>query len=324
MRRREFIAALGGAAVWSMPALSQPTKVWRVGYLSPALSDKNLADAAFFEAFRQQMKELGYVEGKNLVIEARYAEGDLARLPALAADLVSLAPDVIVGANSASTAALQKATPSIPIVMGTTGDPIGAGFIKSLARPGGNITGTTSQSAELTAKALELLHIAVPNAKRIAVLMSPAAQHQTMLKEAYAAAGQLGLTITPVMARTPADFDEAFATMRKEGCDALLVLADPRIVRKLVELSEQLLLPTMYQSTGFVEMGGLISYSADVSELFRHVAIYVDKILRGANPADLPVEQPTRLALEVNVKTAKSLGITIPDILLVRADKVIE
>jgi putative ABC transport system substrate-binding protein len=311
--------------VWSIPARSQPTKVWRVGYLSPGLPpDKNLVDAAFFEAFRQQMHELGYVEGKNLVIEARYAEGNLTRLPALAAELVSLAPDVIVGANSASTAALQRATTSIPIVMGTTGDPIGAGFIKSLARPGGNITGTTSQSVELTAKALELLHIAAPNAKRIAVLMSPAAQHQTMLKEADAAAGQLGLSITPVMARTSADFDEAFATIRKEGCDALLVLADPRIVRKLVELPEQLRLPTMYQSTGFVEMGGLISYSPDVSELFRHVAIYVDKILRGANPADLPVEQPTRLALEVNVKTAKALGITIPDSLLVRADKVIE
>ena len=181
MRRREFIAGLGYAAVWSVPARSQSTKVWRVGFLSPGVPpDKNLVDAGFFEAFRQQMQELGYVEGKNLVIEARYAEGNLTRLPALAAELVSLAPDVIVGANSVSTAALQKATSSIPIVMGTTGDPIGAGFIKSLARPGGNITGTTSQSAELTAKALELLHITAPNAKRIAVLMSPAAQHQTM------------------------------------------------------------------------------------------------------------------------------------------------
>jgi len=319
MRRREFIAGLGRAVAWSIPARGQPTKVWRVGYLSPALSpDKN------FETFRQQMKELGYVEGKNLMIEARYAEEDLTRLPALAAELVSLAPDVIVGSNSASTAALHKATSSIPIVMGTPGDPVGAGFIKSLARPGGNITGTTSQSAELTAKALELLHIAVPNAKRIAVLMSPAVQHQTMLKEADAAAGQLGLTITPVMARTPDDLDEAFATMRKEGCDALLVLADPRSVRKLVELSEQSRLPTMYQSTGVVEMGGLISYSPDISELFRHVAIYVDKILRGANPADLPVEQPTHLVLEANLKAAKALGLTIPDSIIVRADKVIE
>jgi putative tryptophan/tyrosine transport system substrate-binding protein len=319
IHRRTFIAALSSLVVWSIPARGQPTKVWRVGYLSPALfPDKN------FEAFQQQMKELGYVGSKNLAIEARYAEEDLTRLPALAAELISLAPDVIVGANSASTAALQRATASIPIVMGTTGDPIGAGFIKSLARPGGNITGTTSQSPELTAKALELLHIAVPNAKRIAVLMSPAAQHQTMLKEADAAAGQLGLTITPVMARTPADFDEAFATMRKEGCDALLVLGDPRIVRKLVELSEQLRLPAMYQSTGVVEMGGLISYSPDIRELFRQVAIYVDKILKGANPADLPVEQPTHLVLEVNLKTAKALGLTIPASMIVRADKVFE
>jgi putative ABC transport system substrate-binding protein len=242
----------------------------------------------------------------------------------LARELVALSPDVIVGGNSASTAALQRATTSIPIVMGTTGDPIGAGFIKSLARPGGNITGTTSQSVELTAKALELLHTTVPTAKRVAVLMSPAAQHQTMLKEADAAAGQMGLTIIPVMARTPADFDNAFATMHEEGCDAVLVLADPRIVRKLVELPAQQRLPAIYQATGFVEMGGLMSYSADVNELFRHVAIYVDKILRGANPADLPVEQPTRLALEVNLRTAKALGLTIPDTILVQADKVVK
>jgi putative ABC transport system substrate-binding protein len=326
MKRREFIAAMGSAAAWPVVARAQQTahKVWHVGFLSPHSAADKDGGVANFEAFRTKLAELGYVEGKNLQLDVRLAEGDLARLHPLARELVALSPDVIVGGNSASTAALQQATTTIPIVMGTTGDPIGAGFIKSLARPGGNITGTTSQSVELTAKALELLHATVPTAKRVAVLMSPAAQHQTMLKEADAAAKQMGLAIIPVTARTPTDFDNAFATMHEEGCDAVLVLADPRIIRKLVELPAQQRLPAIYQATGFVEMGGLMSYSADVNELFRHVAIYVDKILKGANPADLPVEQPTRLVLEVNLRTAKALGLTIPDSILVSADKVIE
>jgi putative ABC transport system substrate-binding protein len=208
--------------------------------------------------------------------------------------------------------------------MGTTGDPIGDGLIKSFARPGGNITGMSSQSAELTGKALELLHIAVPNAERIAVLTSPAAQHKLMLKDAYAAAEPIGVRIIPIMARTPDDFDQAFATMHAENCQAVLVLADPRIVRKLVELSDQWRLPAIYQATGFVKMGGMLSYSANTSELFRGVAIYVDKILKGVQPADLPVEQPTRFELQVNLKSARSLGITIPDSILARADEVIE
>jgi putative tryptophan/tyrosine transport system substrate-binding protein len=182
----------------------------------------------------------------------------------------------------------------------------------------------SSQSAELTAKALEFLHVAVPNAKRIGVLTSPAPQHKLMLKDAYAAAEPLGVQIIPIMARTPDDFDDAFATMHTENCDAVLVLADPRIVRKLVELSDQWRLPAIYQATGFVQMGGMLSYSANTSELFRGVAIYVDKILKGAKPADLPVEQPTRFELQVNLKTASSLGVTIPDSILARADKVIE
>jgi putative ABC transport system substrate-binding protein len=321
MKRRAFIAALGSAAAW--PLVAQAQKIWHVGFLSPH-SQQDEGAVGNVKAFKEKLNELGYVEGKNLRLDTRLAEGDLTRLPALANELVSLAPDVIVGGNSASTAALQRATSSIPIVMGTTGDPIGLGFIKSLAKPGGNITGTTSQSAELTPKALELLHLAIPNAKRIAVLMSPAQQHKTMLQEAYVSAEPLGVTIIPVMARTGSDFDEAFATMNTEHCDALLVLADPRIVRKLVELPDHWRLPAIYQATGFVDMGGLMSYSANTDELFRHVAVYVDKILRGAKPADLPVEQPTRLELQVNLKTAKALGITIPDNILARADKVIE
>ena len=204
------------------------------------------------------------------------------------------------------------------------GDPVAFGFVKSLAKPGGNITGLSNLSIDLTAKSLELLHAAVPRAQRIAVLTSNNPGHELMLKEAYPAAQGLGLKIIPVMARTPADLDEAFAAMHKENCEALFVLADVRTIQKIVELADQWRLPAIYQITDFVEMGGLLSYSRNSTELLQQAAIYVDKILKGANPADLPVEQPTRLELQVNLKTAKKLGLTIPDSVLARADKVIE
>jgi putative ABC transport system substrate-binding protein len=324
MKRREFIAILGSAATWPMYARAKmPTgdRVWHLGYLSPAGGASGMA---LFGVFKDRMQQLGYVLEKDLRIEYRSAEGDYSRLPAFAVELVSLTPDVLVGANSAATAPLQRATSSIPSVMCTTGDPVGDGFIASFAKPGGNITGMSSQSAELTSKALELLHIAVPNAKRIAILTSPAPQHKLMLKDAYAAAEPLRLEIMPVMARTPADFDEAFATMHTKESEALLVLADPRIEPKLVQLSDKWRLPTIYQATGFIEIGGMLSYSANTSELFRGAATYVDKILNGAKPADLPVELPTRFKLQANLKTANSLGVTIPDSILARADKVIE
>ena len=276
------------------------------------------------EAFRLKLQDLGYIEGKNLKLDVRRAEQDYTRLPALAVELVSLAPDVIVGSFDPATEALQRATSSIPIVMVSVADPIRSGFVKSLAKPGGNITGLSNQSLDMTAKSLEVLHAAVPNAKRIAVLMSPTISHQAMVQEAFAAAGVLGLTIITVMARTPDDWDNAFATMHKENCDALVVLSDPRQVRKLVELTAAWRLPAIYQLAGLVDMGGLLSYSGATPEMFKQAAIYVDKILKGASPADLPVEQPTRLERQVNLKTAKSLGLTIPDSILARADEVIE
>jgi putative tryptophan/tyrosine transport system substrate-binding protein len=320
--RRAFVAGLGGAAAWPIVARAQQSKVSRVGYLSLG-SSTDAGNLALFEAFRLKLQDLGYAEGKNLRIDLRRGEGDPANLPILASELVSLSPDVIVGGGSAPTPAIQRATASIPIVMSSVGDPIGNGFIKSLAKPGGNITGVANLSRDLTAKSLELLHAVVPNAQRIAVLMLTPA-HEAMLKEAYAGAGALGLTIIPIRALTPADFENAFTTMHNENCDALVVLADPRISRKLVELAMQWKLPAMYSVTGFVEMGGLLSYSPNNTELQRQAAIYVDKILRGANPADLPVEQATRVELQVNVKTAKTLGLTIPDSILARADEVIE
>ena len=323
MRRREFIAALGSAVAWPVVARAQQGKVWRVGYLtSSSAADK--ISVALFDAFRLKLQDLGYVEGKNLTLDVGRAEGDYARLPALAAKLVSLAPDVIVGVTATSVAALRPATSSIPIVMLTAGDPIASGFVKSLAKPGGNITGLYNLSLDITAKSLELAHVAFPNAKRIAVLTSPNQAHEGMVKQAYAGARALELTIIPVMARTPADLEDAFATMHKEKSDALVVLADSRILRKIVELAERWRLPAIYHYAEFVEMGGLLSYGSDLTPQFQRAAFYVDKILKGASPSDLPVEQPTQLELEVNLKTAKALGLTIPDGILARADKVIE
>jgi putative ABC transport system substrate-binding protein len=311
--RREFVAALGGAAAWPVVARGQqPAKVWRVGYLSAA--SPNEAEVALFDAFKVKLQELGYVEGKNLRLDVRRADGDIGRLPTLATELVATAPNAIVCGGTATTAALQRATSSIPIVMAAAADPLGSGFIKSLAKPGGNITGMANLAVDLAAKSLELLHVVVPNAKRICALMSVGANHEAMVKEAHSAAGGLGVTIIPIMARSkPEDLDDAF-----------IVLPRPVYIRNIVEHVNASRLPALYNATGFVDSGGLLSYSANFADLFQQAAVYVDKILKGASPADLPVEQPTRLELQVNLKTAKALGLTIPDNILVRADKVIE
>jgi putative ABC transport system substrate-binding protein len=324
MRRRTFIAGIGGVAAWPTVTHTQQQtdKVWRVGYLSAA-SVTNVS-VANLDAFRLRLNDLGYVEGRNVGLYIRRANDDFARLPSLASELVSLGPNVIVSAANIATLALQQATSSIPIVMATSFDPIGTGFVKSLAKPGGNITGLSTQALDSTAKTLELLHVAVPNAKRIAVLMSGNLSQEGMVKDAYAAAGTLGLTIIPVTALTPDDLGDAFAKMHSESCDALFVLADPRIDRRIVELANEWRLPAIYQAGYIVDMGGWLSYGPDFHQLFRQAAVYVDRILKGANPADLPVEQPTKFELATNLKTAKALGLTIPDSILARADKVIE
>jgi putative ABC transport system substrate-binding protein len=326
MNRREFIAVLGGAAAWPVVthAQQQTDKVWRVGYLSPASLLAAPTSVALFDAFRLKLKDLGYVEGRNLGLYVRRANDDFARLPGLASELVSLAPDVIVSASQTATLPLQRATSSIPIVMAAGADPIGSGFVKSLAKPGGNITGLTQQVFDSTAKTLELLHVAVPNAKRIAVLMQANPFQEGIVKEAYVAAGTLGLTIIPVTARTLDDLGDAFAKMHSENCDALFVLADPRINRRIVEFANEWRLPAIYQAAFYVDRGGWLSYGPDYYESFRQAAVYVDKILKGASPADLPVEQPTKFELAINLKTSKLLGVTIPDSILARADKVIE
>ena len=325
MRRREFINLIAGSAVtWPLTAHAQQQrdKVWRVGYLTPA-SATNVS-VAFLDAFRLKLNDLGYVEGRNLGLYVRRANDDYDRIPSLASELVSLAPNVIVSASNVATLALQRATSSIPIVMAASSDPIGSGLVKSLAKPGGNITGLSNQSLDSAAKTLELLHVALPNAKRIAVLLSDNPGQEGQVKEAYLAAGALGITIIPVTARTPDDLSDAFAKMHSESCDALFVPTDPRINRRIVEFANEWRLPAIYQAGDYVDMGGWLSYGPDFHEQFRKAAVYVDRILKGANPADLPVEQPTKFELEINLRTSKLLGVTIPDSVLARADKVIE
>jgi putative ABC transport system substrate-binding protein len=305
-------------------ARAQQTKLWRVGYLSPASSPlNNPVDAAVFEAFRKQMNDLGYVEGKNLVIEGRFAEGQFDRLPGFANELVSLPCDVIVAVATPAIAAAQRATSAIPIVMSPSTDPIGSGFIKSLARPGGNITGVANLYGDVTPKSVEFLHAVLPNAKKVAVLLSSNPTHPPLYEIARAGAQSLGVLTVRIFAPTPADLERAFQDIAKENCDALFVLADP-MRPSILTLSTDYKLPSIYQIALYVEAGGLASYGSNLPAMFSLAATYVDKILKGANPAGLPVEQPTRFEYVVNLRTAKSLGLSIPETVILRADKVIE
>jgi putative ABC transport system substrate-binding protein len=326
MKRRAFIARFGGAAaMWPIAARAQqPSRIWRVGLLSPA--PDTAFGRALVGAFRQRLQELGYIEGRNLVLDVRRAEGDYARLPGLAAELVSLRPDVIVAIATHAITAAQKATSSIPIVFIIEGDPIGNGFVKSLAKPGGNITGLSSMNRDLAAKSLEFLLLVVPGAKRVAVLRSDNRLHALQIQDIHGPAQKLGLKILHVTVVTPADLEEGFAKIGTEKCDGLIVLADSNVAhyRKIVDLAAKTRIPAIYQVSAFARMGGLLSYSTDFVDLFRRGAVHVDKILKGAAPAELPVEQPAKFELALNLKTAKALGVTIPDSLLVRADEVIE
>jgi putative tryptophan/tyrosine transport system substrate-binding protein len=322
--RRAFIAGLGGAAAWPVAARAQRPAVWRVGYLSPAFSPlNNPVDAAVFEAFRRQMNDLGYVEGKNLIIESRYAEGQFDRLPTFANELVSLPCDVIVAVATPAIAAAQRATTTIPIVMSPSTDPIGSGFIKSLARPEGNITGVANLYGDVTPKSVDFLHAVLPNAKKIAVLLSSNPTHPPLYEIARASAQYLGLLTIRIVAPTPADLDGAFQNIANENCDALFVLADP-MRPAIITLATTYKLPSVYQISLFVDAGGLASYGANLPAMFSLAATYVDKILKGSKPAEIPVEQPTKFEYALNLKTAKFLGLSIPESVILRADKVVE
>jgi putative ABC transport system substrate-binding protein len=285
--------------------------------------------APHLEAFRQSLRELGYVEGQNLVIEYRYAEGNEEQLRALAAELVRLQVDVIVAEGAPGIRAAQHATRTIPIVMGGTGDAVAQGFVASLAHPGGNITGLSDQSTELPGKRLEILKETVPQSARIAVLANPAGPYYGIwMHNLTVAARALGLHLHVLELRSAGELDSAFAAMTREGADALLVLPDAMLIesrlhRRISDLAVNSRLPAMYSWREYVVVGGLMSYGISALEQHRHTATYVGKILRGAKPADLPVEQPTKFELVINLKTAKALGLTIPPTLLFQADEVI-
>jgi putative ABC transport system substrate-binding protein len=282
----------------------------------------------WLEAFRQGLRELGYVEGQNIAIESRWTEGKDDRLPALAADLVRSKVDVIVAETGAATRAAQQATRTIPIVMSLVNDPVGSGLVASLARPGGNVTGLTIMSPDLVGKQLELLKEVVPKVSRVALLRhpdNPASAAQ--LREAEAAAQALGVRLQTLEARSPQEIDGAFAAMTRERAGALLVIPDTLFWsqrRQIAELAVKRRLPSMRMGEAYAEAGGLMSYGPSYLDLERRAATFVDKILKGANPADLPVAQPTKFELVINLKTAKAIGLTIPQPLLQRADQIID
>ncbi|MBR0908070.1 ABC transporter substrate-binding protein [Bradyrhizobium liaoningense] len=327
MRRRKFILLTGSAALCSFAARAQQaSKVPRIGYLGVTSPfDRPL----LLDAFRQGLRERGLIEGQNIVIDYRFAEGRLDRLPDLAAELVRLNVDVIVSLGTQGVTAAKNATKSIPIVMIGVRDPVGIGLIASLARPGGNITGVSgSAGLEIVTKQLELLKETVPKIQRVAILSNPAnAYHQLAIKELNVAALSLGVQLQLLEARGPNEFDGAFAAMAEERVEALLVLSDVIFNdhrARLVDLAAMNRLPTAYGIRESVEAGGVMSYGPSFLDFFRRSTAYVDKILKGVKPTDLPVEQPTKFELIINLRTARTLGIEIPLTLLSRADEVIE
>jgi putative ABC transport system substrate-binding protein len=310
---------------WPLASEAQPaTRVWRVGYLGYAYP----TEARDLEAFRQHLRELGYVEGKNLVLESRLAESSFERLPAVVAELVSLKLDVIAAYGNQTIEALRRATQTIPIVMIVAGDPVGAGLVTSLARPGGNVTGLSSLSEGLSAKRLELLAQTVPGMTRVGVLMEPNSRnHATYLREIKTVGQRTGIAVLGLEARGRDEIERAFAALTKARAQGLIVLPTPVALMhqtQILELASKNRLPAMFPWREFTERGGLMAYSTNRAEMYRRSATFVDKILRGAKPADLPVEQPTKFELVINLKTAKALGLTIPQSVLGRADHIIE
>ena len=318
--------ALGILAVPLSSDAQQPGKVFRVGSLE--VNPLTPANSHLADAFRRGLRDLGYTEGQNLVIEWRYAEGKRERLPALAAELVKLKVDVIVAWNTPAAEAAKQVTGTVPIVAVTPADPVGSGLVASLARPGGNVTGLTILAPELSGKRLQLLKEVVPRASRVAVLWNPAHPIAAVyLRETEVAARALGVQLQVLEARVPNDFASAFSAMTKERAQALVVLPDPMSFvnrRQLLELAAKNRLPLIADPREFAEDGGLMAYGTNYADLFRRAATYVDKILKGAKPGDLPVEQPTKFELIINFKTAKALGLTIPQSVLIRADYVIQ
>ena len=322
MRRREFLALLGGAAVWPLAARGQQLKaISRIGVLWPN-------PPASFEPIRQGLRDLGYAEGRNINFEFRWAEGRLDQLPALGAELVALHVDLIITLAPPATLAAKSASQTIPIVFVGIGDPLASGLVSSLAHPGGNLTGTTRMLSEMSVKHVELLKQAVPSLSRLAVLFNPGnSSHEPALKAVATTAQALSVQVRPFQVRGPVEIDAVFAAVRSERADGVLFLADPIFfihLKRMTELVNSEHLPAIANFVEFPKLGGLMGYAPSIPDEFRHAARHIDKILRGAKPGDLPVEQPTKFELVINLKTAKALGLTVPPALLARADEVIE
>jgi putative ABC transport system substrate-binding protein len=328
MDRRAFVSGITlGLLAAPLAAGGQSQRVPKIGWLSDGVA--GIQSHPREEAFVQGLRDLGYIEGQSIIIERRDAEGKLEQLPKLAAELVKLGVDVIVTTGGVpATSAAKHATNAIPIVMTEAGDPVGTGLVASLNRPGGNITGLSTMDPDLTRKRLQLLKETAPRVARVAVLHNPTFPATTLaLKDAHAAAPVLSLTILPMAVRTGDDLDKAFTMVIKAGGDSLLTFGDPFTTNqqtRILDLTAKHRLPAMYFLPDFAQAGGLMAYGPSLPDMYRRAATYVDRILKGAKPGDLPIEQPTKFELVINLKTAKALGLTIPQSLLQRADQVIE
>jgi putative ABC transport system substrate-binding protein len=327
MRRRKFVALLGGmVAAWPFAARAQHWgKIPRVGFMGNSTA---ALEANLIGPFREGLREHGYEEGRNVEIVFRWAEGRYERFPALIAELIAANVDVIVTAGTPAALAVKKATSTVPVVMAAVGDPVGTGIVSSLARPGGNITGLSGTAPDLEGKRLELLREVVPNLSQVAFFLNPAnALHDISLRQARAAANALHIKLLPQEVRRSEDLDGAFASIVKERPGGLLILADRVFLHdreRIMKFATERRLPSVNAYRELVEAGGLMSYGPSYEDMHRRAADYVDKILRGAKPADIPIEQPTKFDLVINLTTARALGLTVPDALLARADEVIE
>ena len=325
VRRRRFLIATGALLAASLARAQPAGKVYRIGFLgnSTAALEVNLVGP-----FREGLRDLGYVEGRNVLIEYRWAEGNYERFPALIAELIALKVEVIVTAGTPASLAVKEATTSIPLVMVAVGDPVGSDLVASLARPGGNLTGLVSIAPDLEGKRLELLTEVVPKLSHVAFLLNPAnAFHVTSEKQARAAAKLLHLKVGFVAARAESEFDRAFQAISNQRPGALVMLADRLFLHhraRIVDFAARNRLPTVYAYAELVEAGGLMSFGPSYPGMHRRAAYFVDRILKGVKPADLPMEQPSKFELVINLKTAKALGLTIPRFVLLRADQVIE
>ena len=323
MKRRDFIGLVGGAAAWPLTASAQRAggKIVTIGILASEPWPP-------IETFRRALDDLGYVEGKNMRFEYRYTKGYNERLPQLADELVGLSVDVILTWGTDAVLAAKHATTTIPIVMGAVGDPLGIGIVTNLARPGGNVTGFSSRAAELEAKRLQLLQEVVPGLSRVAILFNPTNHYMPLaLQSAQRGAQTLDVTLAIYQVHDTASLDAAFVTLMRDRPDAFMVPADTFLVSqrsRIAQFAIEKKLPSVFSFREYIEAGGLMAYTPNYNDLFRRAASYVDKILKGAKPGELPIEQPTKFHLLINLKTARTVGVTLPPWLLVRADEVIE